>query len=108
VQPSRYLLEEYDFPRIVEKFRHLIDGEIRILKGEGCSQCAGTGYRGRIGIFEVFVFTDDLKENFLNNMSLESIRLALQEKKGYRNMRADGMIKVAKGMTTIEEVLRVT
>jgi general secretion pathway protein E len=107
-QPSPYLLQEYDFSRIVEKFRHLIDGEIRFLKGEGCSQCAGTGYRGRIGIFEVFDFTDDLKENFLKNMSLESIKTALQEKKGFRTMREDGMIKVAKGITTIEEILRVT
>jgi general secretion pathway protein E len=107
-QPSPYLLQEYGFSRIVEKFRHLLDGEIRFLKGEGCSQCAGTGYRGRIGIFEVFDFTNDLKENFLKNMSLSSITMALQEKKGFRTMREDGLIKVAKGITTIEEVLRVT
>jgi general secretion pathway protein E len=107
-QPSPYVLQEYNFSGIVGKFRHLIDGEIRFLKGEGCSQCAGTGYRGRIGIFEILNFTDDLKENFMKNMSLESVRGALQEKKEFRTMREDGMIKVAKGITTIEEVLRVT
>jgi general secretion pathway protein E len=105
--PSPYLLKEYDFYGIVDKFRHLIQGEIRFLKGKGCPQCAGTGYHGRLGIFEVLEYSDDLKENFLKNMSLESLRASLRSKDYFRTLREDGMIKVANGVTTIEEVLRV-
>jgi general secretion pathway protein E len=106
-QPSEYLLKEYGIPDIAKKYRHLIDGDIRFMKGEGCPRCAETGYRGRKGVFELFDYTDELKEVFLKNMSLESLRSYLRETKAFRTLREDGMLKVAKGITTIEEVLRV-
>ena len=102
-----YLLKEYGIYKIVERFSGLFEGKPVFLKGKGCSHCSNTGYRGRIAIFEIFQYTDDLKEVFLKKMSLESLRESLRKDKNFRVLREDGMLKVAKGLTTLEEVLRV-
>jgi type II secretory ATPase GspE/PulE/Tfp pilus assembly ATPase PilB-like protein len=102
-----YLLKEYGIYEIAERFSGLFEGKPAFLKGKGCSHCSNTGYRGRIAIFEIFQYTDDLKEVFLKKMSLESLREALRKDKNFRVLREDGMLKVAKGLTTLEEVLRV-
>ncbi len=101
------LLREYGVHEIADKFAHLIHGQIRPQRGEGCPQCGGTGYRGRIAIFELFEYTDELKEAFLKKMSLEALRTALREQPAFRYLREDGILKVARGETTLEEVLRV-
>jgi len=77
------------------------------MRGDGCPKCVGTGYRGRIAIFELFEYRDELKEVFLRKRSLESLKAALRDNKDFRTLREDGMLKVAKGLTTLEEVLRV-
>jgi len=102
-----YLLKEYGIYEIAERFSGLFEGKPAFLKGKGCSHCSNTGYRGRIAIFEIFQYTDDLKEVFLKKMSLESLRESLRKDKKFRVLREDGMLKVAKGLTTLEEVLRV-
>jgi len=101
------LLQEYALQKIAEKHARILDGEIKLLKGTGCPQCGGTGFRGRIAIFELFEYTDDLKEIFLKKMSLEALRAALRELPYFRYLREDGILKVARGLTTLEEVLRV-
>lgn len=105
--PPDYLLREYGVHEIAARFSKLINGKPTFLRGKGCPHCAGTGYRGRIAIFEIFQYTDDLKEVFLKKMSLELLREALRKDAKFRVLREDGMIKVAKGLTTFEEVLRV-
>jgi type II secretory ATPase GspE/PulE/Tfp pilus assembly ATPase PilB-like protein len=102
-----YLLKEYGIYEIAERFNGLFEGKPVFLKGKGCSHCSNTGYRGRIAIFEIFQYTDDLKEVFLKKMSLESLREALRKDKNFRVLREDGMLKVAMVLTTLEEVLRV-
>ena len=74
---------------IAGKYRHLIDGEPRFTRGKGCPRCAGTGYSGRIAIFELFDYTEDLKEVFLKKMSLDSLKAALHEKESFRLLRED-------------------
>jgi len=106
-EPPEYLLREYGIFEILKRFAELIPGGPAYMKGEGCPQCAGTGYRGRTAIFELFDYTDDLREVFLKTMSLEALRQAVCANPGFRLLREDGMIKVMKGLTTIEEVLRV-
>jgi len=96
----------YGLDDLQKKWENLI-GEPKILKGKGCSQCVNTGYRGRIAIFEIFEYDDELKEAFLKLKSLESFRKYLKEKRSFRTLREDGFIKVLKGITTIPEVLRV-
>jgi type IV pilus assembly protein PilB len=79
----------------------------KFYKGEGCDSCNGLGYRGRIGIFEVMEVNDRIKE-FINSedFNLEGLQeLARQE--GMKSMFEDGLEKVGKGVTTMEEVFRV-
>ncbi len=75
--------------------------------GKGCSVCNGTGFKGRIALYEVMPFTETLKELVLNGASSAEIkRAAIVE--GMRTLRMSGLTKAGEGVTTLEEVLRVT
>ncbi|OGO21882.1 MAG: hypothetical protein A2144_04835 [Chloroflexi bacterium RBG_16_50_9] len=74
-------------------------------KGTGCNLCAQTGYRGRTGLFEILVMSEEIRAMLLNRAGAGDIR-AQSLKEGMINMRHDGMIKVAQGITSISEVLR--
>ena len=100
-------LREYGLHELAEKYAPLLEEGISLRRGEGCPQCGETGYRGRIAIFELFEYTDDLKEILLKKRSLEALRAALTERTSFRRLREDGILKVARGETTLEEVLRV-
>lgn len=81
--------------------------EVRVYKGKGCEVCHYTGYSGRIGIFEVLEVSNDIKKLITqNNDSDVILKQAIAE--GMPTMLDDGLKKVIKGDTTIEEVLRVT
>jgi general secretion pathway protein E len=73
----------------------------------GCPKCQGLGYQGRIGIYEMVYITKDLQTLILNRASAAEMRLKATEQ-GFRTLREDGFIKAYQGMTSIEEVLRVT
>jgi len=73
----------------------------------GCGNCLGTGYRGRTGIFELLAFDDDIRTLILKNYDASTIKKMATDK-GMFSLRQDGATKVLKGVTTIEEVLRVT
>jgi type IV pilus assembly protein PilB len=76
-------------------------------KGSGCDTCAGTGYRGRQGLYEVMNLTSPLRREILKGASTEELRdLAVRE--GMLTLRMDGMLKVKKGITTLEEVVKET
>jgi general secretion pathway protein E len=78
-----------------------------IFKAVGCEKCFHTGYRGRIGIFEIMVMSEELKTLILQTYDSNRIKaLAVQEKMA--TLREDGIEKVLEGVTTLEEVLRVT
>ncbi|MCL1926512.1 MAG: type II secretion system ATPase GspE [Syntrophorhabdaceae bacterium] len=81
------------------------EGELRI--GQGCEACGGTGYRGRAGIFELLPVTESIKDLILLRADSGAIR-AKAVAEGMRLLRDDGWEKVRRGITTIEEVLRVT
>ncbi len=76
-------------------------------RGKGCKQCNHEGYKGRIGIYEILEVTHDIADLILNKGTTEDLRRAAQ-KQGMLNMAEDGFIKAKYGITTIEEVLRVT
>ena len=81
-------------------------GEKPIYEAQGCKACGHTGYRGRLGIFELLLVTDEIKHFILGNKSSASIRdLAMQQ--GMTLLKQDGWGKVAQGLTSITEVLRV-
>lgn len=76
-------------------------------KGKGCDSCKGTGYRGRIGIFELMVINNSLRELILKNAP--SSQLSDEAKKfGMCTLREDGLQKILNGITTVEELLRAT
>jgi len=80
---------------------------IKIPKAVGCQNCNLTGYRGRVGIFETFLVDDEMERFILTNPSNVDMR-ELAIKRGMILMHRDGLIKVLEGVTTIEEVERVT
>jgi general secretion pathway protein E len=81
--------------------------ETHIYKAVGCEKCINTGYSGRLGIFEIMVLTEKLKSLILETFDSNRIKSeAIKEK--MRSLRQDGIQKVLDGVTTIEEVLRVT
>mgnify|MGYP001626193222 CR=1 FL=1 len=106
--PKEVIIEKYDLTRLLERYPFLLSQNgTNPKKGMGCPYCVQTGYHGRIAIFELFEYTDDLKELFVKTKSLENLRKVLYEKHSFRTLREDGFIKVLKGITTPEEVLRV-
>lgn len=80
---------------------------VRVYKGKGCKICHSTGYSGRLGLFEVLEVTKNIRALITaKNDSDVIVKKAIEE--GMNTMLDDGLIKVAKGMTTLEEVMRVT
>jgi general secretion pathway protein E len=84
------------------------DGEmVRCYRGSGCENCFGSGYTGRVGIFELMELTDDIRKLIMRNDDAVAITGAAR-RNGMRNLREDGWQKVARGVTTADEVMRVT
>jgi type IV pilus assembly protein PilB len=81
--------------------------QVVIYKGRGCPYCGNTGYKGRVGLFEVLEVSDNIRELILVGASaLEIRRKAIEE--GMITLRASGLEKLRAGSTTIEEVVRET
>ncbi len=76
-------------------------------KGAGCDTCFGTGYRGRVGIFELMELNEEIRNLVMRNEDA-SIITGAARRNGMRTLREDGWLKVARGVTTAEEVIRVT
>jgi len=76
-------------------------------RGAGCDHCFGTGYRGRVGIFELMELNEELRAIIMRNEDA-SVITAAAYRHGMRNLRDDGWDKVARGVTTADEVMRVT
>jgi general secretion pathway protein E len=81
-------------------------GRTILRRGVGCPQCRGTGFRGRVGIFELLLITDDVREAIIRNRTRNELRAVAREA-GLMPLRSDGWQKVQAGVTSIEEVLRV-
>ena len=97
-------------PRPVELERLGLAGlstNIGFHRGKGCSACDHKGYKGRTGIYEILVVDETIRELIAEKASLGTIR-EYAAKKGFRDMRFDGIRKVVAGVTTVEEVFRVT
>ncbi len=79
----------------------------KLMKGAGCRTCNGTGYKGRVALYEVMRFSEQLKEMVLQGASTAELKAAAI-KQGMTTLRASGIHKVLQGVTSTEEVLRVT
>jgi general secretion pathway protein E/type IV pilus assembly protein PilB len=80
---------------------------MNFMKGKGCSDCNKLGYRGRFGIFEVFVINDEARKLIYEKVPTSVLRVQAREM-GMRTLREDGARKVSAGLTTAEEVIRAT
>jgi type IV pilus assembly protein PilB len=79
----------------------------KLYVGEGCSRCRNTGNSGRIGIYELFTLDDELRDLVVAQAPLQHLRKAAREH-GMRTLLEDGLAKVREGITSADEVLRVT
>jgi general secretion pathway protein E len=82
-------------------------GEQSWFHGVGCAACQHTGYRGRTGIYELIRVDDSLQALVARNASQEHIRAQVEAAPGWRSLRHDGLLKAGRGLTSLEEVLRV-
>ena len=81
--------------------------DAHFMKGRGCKRCLGTGFKGRLGIFEIFLVNSEIEQMIYENATVVDLRDKAREL-GMRSLREDGIRKVLAGMTTISEVLRST
>src|SRR5207244_587013 len=95
-------------PTLIELgFTHEEISTLKIYRGAGCKICNGSGYKGRVGLYEVMEMTAELKEAvILNATVVELKKIAIAG--GMTTLRRSGVLKVAEGVTTIEEVVRET
>jgi type IV pilus assembly protein PilB len=102
-------------PAVIEDMKQVLgklwtvdekSGPVQLFHGEGCNQCGGTGYKGRIGVYEVLPISEKIGRLVLEHAPASEIeRQAIDE--GMVTMKQDGYLKVIEGVTSIEEVLRV-
>jgi type IV pilus assembly protein PilB len=78
-----------------------------IFYGRGCSKCNGTGYRGRVALFEIMVFNEEIRELIMNRASTNVLRVAAK-KGGMRPLRENGLKSLFEGITTIDEIVKET
>ncbi len=102
-------------PEVIEDIKNILgklwpfdsaQGKVQLYKGEGCSECASTGYLGRMGIFEVLPVSEKIGRLILEHTPAVDIEKQAVEE-GMITMKQDGYLKVVEGVTTIDEILRV-
>ena len=94
-------------PALIAEIDNPGQDSFKAFHGKGCKECNHTGFRGRAGIYELLVVDETVRQLILTKATSQTIRESAR-KKGMTTLREDGWKKVAKGITTVEEVLRVT
>ena len=82
-------------------------GVVKLVRGAGCGACRGTGFRGRLGVFELMLFTDEVRDAITRARLTLAAAQPRHRDAGLVPLRNDGWEKVQSGLTSIEEVLRV-
>jgi type IV pilus assembly protein PilB len=99
-EPSVEILREMDIPP------EQVAGK-KFAYGKGCTACNGTGYRGRMAIFEIMMVSDSIREQIMDRAPTSRIR-EMARREGMRSLRESGLLAVYDGVTTVEEVIRET
>ena len=102
-EPTTASKEEIRLLRLNDQFMDTAT----LMKGRGCSVCGGTGYKGRVGIYEIFQVGEDIQHLIYKKMSADVIRAAAR-KGGMITLREDGLRKAAAGITSLQEVITTT
>ena len=106
----KYCMEEHVPTPMEARLLGLPDDYVKthkFYKGRGCERCGRTGYKGRIGIYEIFTITPDIASLIFSNKPTSTIREAAR-RNGMRSLRDDAIRKAESGISTLEEVIRVT
>lgn len=98
---------EAEIEKLPDEERAVAQTKQKIFVGEGCSACNDSGYKGRIGIFEILAVTESIRALTIKRASSSEI-MAQSQKEGLISLKQDGILKALDGLTTIEEVWRVT
>jgi type IV pilus assembly protein PilB len=98
-------VDEETLSRLEFPFERFSGGDLDFREAVGCERCGGLGYRGRVGIYEMMVVGEEIGDLILQRASADEVRRAAEEG-GMIPLRQDGLLKAARGVTTIEEVLR--
>ncbi len=96
-----------DVDKLPKDLIEMLEPGHSLYQGKGCRECRNTGYRGRMGLFELLMVNDELREMIVKHCSATEI-LSVARKQGLKLMREDGWAKVLGGTTTVEEINRVT
>jgi type IV pilus assembly protein PilB len=102
---TRESLLRYGFP-IPDEIGAETQGELTLFKGAGCEKCKGTGYKGRTGVHELLVFTDEVRDKILEKAPSHVLR-AIGVQGGMKSLQVDAVQKILMGVTSVDEVLRV-
>jgi type IV pilus assembly protein PilB len=94
-------------PEVVKLVKKTHEGKLKLFKGKGCDKCGNTGYKGRLGIFEVLEMSDRIGQLVLESASSGQIE-AVAAEEGMLSLMQDGYLRVIEGVTTLSEVMRVT
>jgi type II secretory ATPase GspE/PulE/Tfp pilus assembly ATPase PilB-like protein len=89
---------------VFKEFKIDLPRDAKMMKGDGCPSCGGSGFKGRCGLHELLVMTDALRSQCLKDVAADNIR-AVAQKEGLKTIIQDGLEKVKLGMTTVREVL---
>ncbi|MDD5382536.1 MAG: ATPase, T2SS/T4P/T4SS family [Candidatus Margulisbacteria bacterium] len=92
---------------LLDKFNLKPDQEYKFYRGKGCKACRGSGYQGRMGLFEVLAVDDKIRNLILNRANAAEIRQAAIQG-GMKTLKEDGILKMLEGTTTPDEIMRVT
>jgi type IV pilus assembly protein PilB len=101
IDPNPQLLKE------VEKELDQLDG-VELYRGKGCEACDGTGFKGRVAVYEILVIDDEIRKIIASGDFSEISLREFAREKGMLSLRQEGLRKALEGITTIEEVLRKT
>jgi type II secretory ATPase GspE/PulE/Tfp pilus assembly ATPase PilB-like protein len=102
---ARETLLRYGFP-IPDELGAETGGNVNLFRGAGCDHCRNTGYKGRTGVHELLLVSDDIRDEILHKSPSHVIR-GMAVDRGMRSLQADAVQKILLGVTTVDEVLRV-
>ena len=94
-------------PDLLKKFGVQPGAIPNIYREKGCEACGGSGYKGRVGLHELMVLNDDIRKYIIPQPSIQDLRAAARRSKT-RSLQTDGMLKVLQGITSVNEIVRVT
>ena len=103
--PAKPIIRKYDILR--ERFSNLTVHSPEWASGKGCVSCQNTGYKGRMGLYEIALVSNEISDLIMENRPVHELMEAAKKQK-YRTLLEDGLMKAAIGETSIEEVMRVT